>query len=763
MLIRTVPVHIHKPKLTLFIGVCLFGLLTVVRVSADNTETEQNTITLNLGDEIELKTLIDYVSLRLKINILYDEQIARKKITIKAPRKVTNESLRGLLESALKMKGLALVDAEEPGWKKVVAVSDLVPIAKPQGDEAAKPTQAVTRIFTLAHVNPKAADQIVKPFLSDKAANTLVVANSPILIVTDYASNMQRLADLIQLADRPGPKIEMRFIAARHVPASQLAQETSQLITSRKRLAAPVPGSGGGGASGSTGADKVDLTHNERTNQVIVLGTARAIEEAAAIIESLDVALDLETKIYQFTAASPERIDRITKELIGEQDAKRLYRSVVDREAHMLIVTTTPGIHAKVAKLRQDLDVPLAETQSPVRFYKLMHSKAADVLATIQRIEGGQRLADIDVTGIGGQGLPNTVVNQRNYDQYTPPANLRPDPAIEERGSVKATTSEDLRPVTETLQTERARVTADTNTNSIIVVADPETQRVYQRLIEMLDRRRPQVLLECVIVSLDTSGGYSLGVEVLRQGDVDDKGRYLVFSNFGLSEVDADAGSLTLTPGIGFNGSIISADIADIVIKALKSSGRTKVLSAPRLLINDNATGTLEAVNEAPVGDRTENNSGSNTFGFQGFVEAGTTVTLTPHIAEGDHLQLEYAISINSFGEGGGDGLAPPRSTNALQSEVTIPDGHTIIVGGLNRVDSTETIRRIPILGELPVIEYLFSDRSTTDSESSLFVFIRPIILRDDRFRDLKYLSSQDLERAELPADYPASDPIAMR
>jgi len=135
---------------------------------------------------------------------------------------------------------------------------------------------------------------------------------------------------------------------------------------------------------------------------------------------------------------------------------------------------------------------------------------------------------------------------------------------------------------------------------------------------------------------------------------------------------------------------------------------------------------------------------------------------VTPHISEGEHLQLAYSVELSSFtGEGSGS-VPPPRQTNSISSEVTVPNGHTVIVGGLSRRDHSETVARIPWLGELPLLEHLLSNRSRNDARTTLFVFLRPIILRDDAFEDLKYLSREELARAEVPDDLPTSEPMLL-
>ncbi|GAG24942.1 unnamed protein product, partial [marine sediment metagenome] len=237
-----------------------------------------------------------------------------------------------------------------------------------------------------------------------------------------------------------------------------------------------------------------------------------------------------------------------------------------------------------------------------------------------------------------------------------------------------------------TTRTRDAVVTADPNTNTIIVVAPPPVQKLYEALIAMLDKRRPQVLIEVTLVTIDTSGGRSVGVEISRRHDTSDEKYELTFSAFGLSEIDQGTGILTLTPGIGFNGVMVSADTLNLVIKALATSGDATVLSAPKVLVNDNTTATLSSVVEAPFASINASDTVSTTS-FGGYASAGTTISVTPHISQDDYLQLEYSITLNSFSGSGGGNLPPPRQTNALNSQITIPDGYAIVVGGLTRQD----------------------------------------------------------------------------
>ncbi|HOF18821.1 MAG TPA: hypothetical protein PK082_07915, partial [Phycisphaerae bacterium] len=182
----------------------------------------------------------------------------------------------------------------------------------------------------------------------------------------------------------------------------------------------------------------------------------------------------------------------------------------------------------------------------------------------------------------------------------------------------------------------------------------------------------------------------------------------------------------------------------------------------PKVLVNDNATAMLTSVAEAPFTSVNASQTVSTTS-FAGYASAGTTITVAPHISEGDHLQLQYSLTLNSFTGEGSTGVPPPRQTNTINSEVTIPDGYAVIVGGLTRKDVRQTSSHVPFLGDVPILKYLVGVEGKDSTQSTLFVFIRPIILRDDQFEDLKYLSSRDLEMAELSPQFPESSPLLMQ
>jgi general secretion pathway protein D len=721
-------------------------------------------VQLNFPEDVELKLLVDYVSARLDVKILFDEQVANKRITIKSPGQIPADSLMGLLESALKMKGLALVDAEVPGWKRIRQTGDLSQISEPGGSqplEAFALTTAVTQVFELKFIDPEQTSQIIKPFLTQPGANTITVPDQRLLIVTDYADNLVKISKLIEVLDRTGPTTALEFYTARHVESATLAQQINQAIASQAA----------GKAQGSSAAQ---VAHDERTNQLLIIGTPEQIQQIVQLARALDVPLGLATEIYSFRFVDAARINQLVQELFDPLTVKRLYRSAVDATDNLLVVTATPEIHERIQWLRGELDREDKRAGSAVRFYRLKHANAVEVLATIQAIEQTQgesrldHLRGVSPLGRGGTGEGRSRgagFAAKNFEQSVPGPNqpaMPGQPPTEASvvnnpaatASNRAATNEEA----SGLVPGSARVTVDQSTNTIIVVADHATQQMYEELVGYLDRRPLQVMIEAKVVIVDTTDNFSLGID-LAAPDCDAIGNLFAFTQFGVSAVDPVSGAVSLLPGRGLNTALVNPEVGDAILRALSSHKRARVMSAPRVLVNDNATGTLASVQEVPFTSVNASNTVATTS-FAGFAEAGTTIEVTPRISDDDHLQLEYVISLNNFTGSGGAGVPPPRQTDEVTSTVTVPDGYTVIAGGLNRQNISEDHEGLPLLDKIPVVRHVLGSSSKGNSQTTLFVFLKPTILRDDKFRDLKFLSDRDLNESCSVGNYPHSDAL---
>ncbi len=736
-------------------GLVASGLLRAQPPVAIVPGGSEEMVQLNFPQEIEVETLVEYVSERLQISIFYDEAISGKRITVRAPKKIPVSSLLNLLQSALRMKNLALVDAGTPNWYRIVEANQLTDVAEVGLANAPNNAVAITETFVLQHIDIQQVDQIVKPFLTQPGANSVIVPGENLLIVTDYAGNLYRIRELIKSLDRPDAKLITEFYTVQNLAADEITKTVTQILTA---------------SSSGDGQGRIQLLPDQRTNQIALVGLEQDVADAKVLLERFDVALGLQTFVYQFGNVSADRVNTIFQELIDPLQRETLYQATVDAEANLLIVRTTEQLHQRLERLQKQLDVAPSRSRSPVRFVRLKNANVNEVLQTLRDIgeAQSQEAAETQTSAAGdGEATPNAALPVSPL--YTNPlvgaipVQPLPLPLIPDDGS--SIYSDNESPIRRSSGGANlpggVRVSGDPLTNSVVLVGNPAAQAAYLELIEQLDLRRPQVMIEAHIVAIDTSNNFSLGVEI-SGGDRSGSRRLFSFTSFGLSEVDPVTGALQIIPNIGFNGTLVDPEVADAVVQALASNTHAHVLASPKILVNDNTRGRLENVLSIPFQSVNASQTVSTTS-LGGNQQAGTTIDVTPHIKQNNELELQFSVEFSSFAGDGNAALPPPRQISSTESTVTIPDGHTVIVGGLKQVSTAETYAGVPYLEKIPLIRTLTGLQTETLQTTSFFLFIKPIVIRDDQFVGLKHLSAKDIERSGAPARFPKSAPLMYR
>lgn len=748
------------------------------------------TLRLSTQGEVPLSDFIDYVAQRLNLRFLYDDSLRKKNVNLVAPDPIPVDSLGDILQSVLLNEGLIITDTDELGFKRITTNDEIPRVARPSRDDeklsdvgAAVP---ITRLFVLGEARPSEIATQLKPFLSQVGSSTIPLDRSKILIITDVARNIRRAEQLMKILDGEQAQVDIQFVPAKNVAVDELAKQLVDLQAAKRRAAGIEDESASG----------LEVSVDDRTNSLILVGRKPEIAQALQLLKQLDMGLETEQQTYSLRFVSPEGFDDTIREILSGRAIKPPYRSRV--EGNSLIVDSTPEILSLIDRTQRQVDTREApDAQSPVRFYRIKNVPAQELIETIRGIGANvtntqqqrpsvptrrQTTNDLAVPGPNQSplGFPGAAQPVRN--PLTPPAF--------QENRLPGTANDFALPATPGINNEaiagtgfnpgfpldlvdgnpedqpmpgligEAQVTVDVHTNTIIVVAKPEVQRIYAKLIETLDERRPQVLIEAQIVIIDTSDDYTLGVEV-SGGDRDGLRRLFSFSSFGLSTVDPTSGALSIIPGVGFNGTLVDPSTADVVVRAIAQHRRARVLSTPRVLVNDNAEGQLVSVLEVPFTSVNASQTVATTS-FAGFAEAGTTITATPTISDDNYLQLEYTVTLNSFTGTGSDGVPPPRQTNEISSRVTVPDGYTVIVGGLTSKNQAYEIDSIPWLERIPVVRDLASLQTDSFNQTSLFVFLKPVILREDKFKDLKFLSDTGLRDAGEKTNFPTSAPLTI-
>jgi general secretion pathway protein D len=292
-------------------------------------------------------------------------------------------------------------------------------------------------------------------------------------------------------------------------------------------------------------------------------------------------------------------------------------------------------------------------------------------------------------------------------------------------------------------ETPEPQVVPDTATNSLIIAADRKTIVALKDSIAQLDQPQDQVLVEAALISLTRTDDFSLGVELV---GIDETGlnsrRESGFgvTNWGLSTFedtnndgipDINVPTSLQQTGGGLVAGIFRNGGIPILLQAVQRLNNAKVVSMPSVVTYDNSSATLEAQQDVPVSSQTEASSGSLTNGFEDFVSAGVVLTVSPHISNDNYLRLDIELEVSSFtGNAAAAGLPPPRTRNILKTTVALPNEHTVVMGGLINEENTVAEDKIPLLGDIPGLGYLFKNKTRRKIKRNLFIFVTPHILR---------------------------------
>lgn len=562
----------------------------------------------------------------------------------------------------------------------------------------------------------------IEPFLTDSAIVSASPTGNAIIIIESPAA-MQKILDLVKVIDLPDVGPVVKIVRLRHASAESLAEKIEKFFEAQEKAAssvttrtptvtprptpAPMPGVPGaqprprtrdrslaGGRIITGGKGNVIIFPEERTNALIIKAYKGDMEIIEEMVSQLDVQID--------ELPSGVRVYRL--ENVPAQSVAGVITDLLAATAEKKTQAITPADRLK-----------MFTSEAGNRFGVTTYSPPAVPVTT---------------TGVPA-GAPGPVAGSPT-----------PGTAESPTGSSPAA--------------DQPAVAINEETNSVIIRATAEQHRELGKLIEELDRPRPQVQVEAIVVQVIDDGRLDFGVELeaVHFGSTD----FQALSFFNLTSVDPLTGERRFVPSQGFNATIIEPDHIALVVKALQQSTNARISSAPKLLVNDNTLGELKSVEQQPFTSVNASDTVATTS-FQGYVDAGTTLTLTPHISDSNFVRIKYEVALNSFvGSSPAAGVPPARNSNTITSEAVVPDGHTIIVGGLKTTLKSVTRNKVPLLGDIPILGYIFSTTSTQDRVVTLYVFLRPTIVRDRQFRLLKHLSATAMKPAGVKSDRPESD-----
>ncbi len=665
--------------------------------------------TTSLSEQVELARLVDLAAQRAGVNIEYDTKLSGS-VTLRLNDEVSDAELWNLTNRLLAARGFTTVRMDGGDTLSVVPLASAAGLARLEApdEEAVSPAGFRAVLVPLQSRRPEDAVAAVKPILSSSGTVT-AIAESRSVIVADLAPRVEAALRVVDALEAGAAALAPFEIPLANLPASRMVTLLSQIAAKR--------------AAAGAAALRGEVLAGTDDRSLLVVAPADEVERWRELVRQLDQREAVETVTYTPRAFSLKEVAASVERLVGGDER---FRVVADELTGTLLVTASAAQQAQVRSLLERLTEAPEASRRPTRTFKLKNRDAEEVLGVVRSLIAS-----------GAIGLPQVSAGVADANA-APGASL---PAAR----------------------DSLQLTSDPATNSIIAIGEAQELQRLEQLLRDLDVRRPQVLLEVLIISLSESDALDLGVEIeaLINGPNDTIAK--LSSLFGLSSTGAGSGGIEGNRGAGFTGIVLNPGDFAVVLRALQTLNDGRSLSMPKVLVASNEQANINSVLEQPYTTLNASDTVATTS-FGGSSNAGTEVSVTPQIAEGDHLRLEYQVSLSAFvGEAADPSVPPPRQQNSIDSVATIPDGYTIAVGGIELTTEGYAESGIPLLKDVPVLGEAFKNRSKSASRTRFYVFIRPTILRDRDFEDLKYLSDRDAAGVGVDDGWPVPQPMVIR
>lgn len=288
------------------------------------------------------------------------------------------------------------------------------------------------------------------------------------------------------------------------------------------------------------------------------------------------------------------------------------------------------------------------------------------------------------------------------------------------------------------------KVGIDNRLNSIVVIDTTTNLEQISRVIEKLDVKAPQVMIEVLIVNVKLTDELKMGVDWTKLGT----SQNYLSQRLSITSGTNPFGKVTFsaTPGNwNFQG----------LIDFVETNKDVRILANPKVLVLNNHTATIDSVEEIPYKELSETSAGGS-IGTVSFKEAGIKLEVTPQITDDGHIIMhikpEQSAQVGTFMIENSE--TPVIETRKTDTTLRVKDGQTIIIGGLRKSEPSVVESKIPILGDIPFIGALFRKVDTDQIESELGVFITPHIYTDGKLsaEELRLLESNDANESLFEA-----------
>ena len=649
-----------------------------------------------------------------------------------------------------------------------------------------KPGDVAVRMIPLKNVSAQDLVKEIGPLyqkLTSKSQKEMVEISandrSNSLIILSGESDFKALERLVAALDTEDAQEKaMQAFPLKNADATDVAKQLKELnedqdSSSRFRYFSF------SGNSPSKSTKKFSVVADRRRNTIIVQAAPSAMDGIAKMVAALDEPVtdeSLSPKIYQLKYVSAVDMEDVLNELFlkkkdqqrpywyyddnfsqetPDRDVGRLYGKVrITSEPHsnVLILTSNSKENLEaVEAILQQLDVPSAGGESTLRI-GLEFAKASTVANSINVLFAKNGSPPLRAVNQPGQpGVPNPPQQQQQSassrsgfdleqeakeDGYFPWLGGQPDNprSGDGRGAV--------RPVSDLVG--RVRAVADQRSNALLVSANVHFFPQVLKLIDELDARTDQVLIEARLVEVSSDFLDKLGVRWSPDGNkvftADDFDNSILAhataqyqKGFGGNTMVNTPSSSTVAQALAsVRSGVLSSTInMDFLVQFLRKTTDATVLAEPQINIRDNETGRLFVGQQVPIPDNTQVSQlgGQNTS--IKYKDIGVVLEVTPHINSSGDVELKIHAESSTVVPGQtvlGGALFDTRN---FRTDLTAKNGQTLILGGIIQKQVSDTLRKTPILGSIPGLKWLFNKKDKTSHEVELMVFLRPRVVRN--------------------------------
>jgi len=451
------------------------------------------------------------------------------------------------------------------------------------------------------------------------------------------------------------------------------------------------------------------------TNMLIVTDMQSNIQRLLKIIDEIDVAgIGQEITVLPLVHADSNKLVTLLSSVFQagppqKGRTQKVLKFVADERTNSLIILASEIDTMRIRSLVDMLDRETPRGKEKIRVYYLEYADAEELAKVLQQL-----------------------------------------PSKEAAGGAQA---KGQAPIV----SEDVKITADKATNSLVIMASSEDYQVLEEIIRQLDIPRPMVYIEALFMEVDVNKDFRLGTEWLAAGETSISGKDAFFGGGFRQDENSNLTGLALEPPVFPGGMSLGVfteaiEIAGVqfsnlaaVAQAFKQDRDVNILQTPQILTTENQEAKINVSTNIPFQTRTST-SENETFNSFEYRDVGTILSITPHITRERLVRLNLGLEVSAV-ESTVD-FRPTTLKRTVDTTVIVRDNDTVVIGGLIEDQTSSSEFKVPLLGDIPLLGWLFKVRSESSRKTNLYVFLTPRVINDPDEADRIYGS----KRTEMDA-----------